>query len=413
MQRSFADKLQDYAALTIRLGINIQPGQELFLTAPVADVEFVRLLVAEAYQAGAKNVQVNFVDDIAAKSRFIYGSDEAVAYAPKWFYDGVANAMEAGAARLGVISEDPGLLSDIDPAKVSTWYGAAGAAAKRVGELVGSAAINWSLVAVPNPRWARLVFPGDSDETAVAKLWEAIFTCCRVDQPDPLQAWRDHCDNLALRRDYLNQLNLTAVCFRGPGTDLEVGLVDQRIWIGGWGTAKNGVTNAPNIPTEEIFSMPHRDRVQGTVSSTLPLSLRGQVVDKIQVEFKDGVVVRASAGEGEKTLIGLLDTDEGSRRLGEVALVPPGCAVARTGLLFTNTLYDENAACHIALGSSFAENMMGYDDLSADERLAAGSNDSRIHVDWMIGSREVEVDGILPSGERKPLMRGLDWVEAV
>lgn len=413
MQRSFADKLNDYAALTIRLGINIQPGQELLIFAPVFATEFVRMLVAEAYQAGAKNVQVLYNDEVVGKSRFLNGSMEATGYAPQWYYDAIAAAHGSGAARLSVVSENPGLLADIEPAKVGAWYGAMGTAAKKVSEIVGSMAINWSVVAVPNPTWAQMVFPTEREDAAVERLWEAIFSVARVNNEEPLKAWQDHCDSLEKRQAYLNDLRLSSVCFKGPGTDLEVGLVDRHEWVGGWGYAKNGVKNAPNIPTEEVFTMPHRDRTNGVVSSTLPLSLRGHVVEGIRVEFKDGKAVDVSARSGESTLIGLMDTDEGSRRLGEIALVPPSGAVAQTGLLFYNTLFDENAACHIALGACYSENLPGHDDLSDAEQLAAGANQSKIHSDWMIGSPEVEVDGILQSGERIALMRGLDWVEPV
>jgi aminopeptidase len=413
MQRTFDEKLKDYAALTIRLGINVQPGQELIISAPVFATEFVRMLVAEAYKAGSKNVQVLYNDEEVSKSRFVNGSDEAAGYAPQWFFDGIAAAHGSGAARLSVASSDPGLLADIDPAKVGAWYGATSTASKKVSELVGSMAINWSVIAVPNPVWAQMVFPGESENLAVDKLWDAIFSVARVNSAEPLKAWEDHCDSLEKRQTYLNNLNLRSVCFKGPGTDLEVGLVEKHEWVGGWGYAKNGVKNAPNIPTEEVFTMPHRDRTNGTVSSTMPLSLRGQVVEGIKVEFKNGVAVAVSAKSGESTLVGLMDTDEGGRRLGEIALVPPSGAVAQTGLLFYNTLFDENAACHIAMGSSYSENLPGVDDLSEGEKLAAGANQSKVHMDWMIGSPEVEVDGILQSGERVALMRGNDWVEQV
>lgn len=413
MPRTFDDKLKDYASLIIRSGINIQPGQELVISAPVFAYEFVRMIVDQAYQAGAKNVQIMFNDEIAGKSRFLNGTDEAIGYAPQWLYDGFATAHENGAARLSVVSEDPGLLGDIDPTKVGQWYGAMSSASRRVSELVGSMTINWSVVAVPNPKWAKMIFPSLDEASAVANLWEAIFSVARLNNEDPLKAWKDHADSLEKRQHYLNDLKMKSVCFRGPGTDLEVGLVDNHTWVGGWGYTKSGIQNAPNIPTEEVFTMPHRERTNGTVSSTLPLSLRGQVVEGIHVEFKDGVAVTVSAKSGEETFVGLLNSDEGARRLGEVALVPPSCAVAQTGLLFYNTLFDENAACHIAMGRSYSENLPGIDDLSESDQLAAGSNDSKIHVDWMIGSPEVEVDGILPSGERKPLMRGSDWVESV
>lgn len=413
MNRTFDDKLKDYAALTIRHGINIQQGQELLIFAPVFATDFVRMLVANAYLAGAKNVQVFYNDEMLTKSRFQNGTSDAAAYAPQWFYDGIAAAHGSGAARLSVVSSDPGLLADIDPAKVGAWYGAVGTAGKKVSEIVGSMAINWSVSAFPNPAWAKMVFPAENENTAIEKLWEAIFSVARVNSPEPLKAWEDHCDSLEKRQAFLNNLNLRSVCFKGPGTDLEVGLVDRHTWVGGWGYAKNGVKNAPNIPTEEVFTMPHRNRTNGVVSSTMPLSLRGQVVDGIRVEFKDGVAVSVSAKSAESTLVGLMDSDEGARRLGEIALVPPSGAVAQTGILFYNTLFDENAACHVAMGSSYSENLPGVDELTDEEQLAAGVNTSKIHMDWMIGSPNVEVDGILQSGERVALMRGNDWVEPV
>lgn len=207
----------------------------------------------------------------------------------------------------------------------------------------------------------------------------------------------------------LNDLQLTELRFRGPGTELNVGLADNHAWQGGWGEAKNGVRCAPNIPTEEVFTMPHRLKTNGKVRSTKPLSLRGRVIEGIEMEFKDGKVVHASAASGEETLLGLLNTDDGARHLGEVALVPITAKVAQTNLLFLNTLYDENAASHIALGRCYAENMNGYNDLTKEQRREAGANDSNVHEDWMIGSAEVDVDGVLPSGEIKPLMRGGLW----
>jgi aminopeptidase len=213
--------------------------------------------------------------------------------------------------------------------------------------------------------------------------------------------------------DWLNSLGLESLHFRGPGTDLKVGLVKDHIWVGGWGTAKNGVKCSPNIPTEEVFTMPHRDRVNGTVTATKPLSVRGQVISGFSITFKDGVAVEWKADNGLETLTGLLETDEGAKRLGEVALVPASSGVSRTGLLFYNGLYDENAASHIALGRCYAENMKGCDDLSEDEKLAAGANDSFIHEDWMIGSDQVDVDGILLDGSTKPLMVKGEWVDPV
>jgi aminopeptidase len=283
-------------------------------------------------------------------------------------------------------------------------------ATRGISEYIAGFQINWCLVGAASPGWAAQVFPNLPHEEALAKLWEGIFLTSRVLEDNPIQAWRSHSEKLEAKVEELNAMRLDALHFRGPGTDLRVGLVENHLWAGGRGTAKNGVLCSPNIPTEEVFTMPHRARVDGTVRSTKPLSVRGQIVDGIEVEFKDGAVVDANASKGLDTLQRLIDTDEGARRLGEVALVPNSAAVSRAGILFLNTLYDENAASHIALGRCYEENLHGLEDLSDDEKLERGANDSVIHVDWMIGSGEIDVDGLHADGSATPLMRAGEWV---
>jgi aminopeptidase len=413
MVRSFEENLAQYASLAVRQGAGLQPGQELIVTAEIGDAKFVRLIVTEAYRLGAKHVEVIWSDPEVTLARFREGSDEAIGYVPMWLVEGLTRAYRENAARLGVLSSDPGLLSSIPPEKVAASSRAQGAARKGMSELISTNALNWSLVGAASPGWAKAVFPELPQDEAVAKLWDAIFLTARVYEPDPAAAWEAHCENLTQRMAWLNDLKLDAVHFRGPGTDLRVGLVPGHVWVAGGSTSKHGIPFSPNVPTEEIFTMPHRERVDGIVSSTKPLSLRGQVVDGIEVEFKDGVVVGASARKGEETLKKLLESDEGARRLGEVALVPHSSKVSQSGVLFLNTLYDENAASHIALGSSYGENLAGYEGFSDEERLARGANDSIIHVDWMIGSGEVDVDGILADNTILPLMRGGEWVSGL
>lgn len=410
MPRSFQENLRLFATLSVREGVAIQPGQELILTSAVEQAPFVRLLAEEAYRAGAKNVAVIWSDSELALARFRHGTDEAIGYAPGWLYDGITRAFSENAARLSVTSEDPSMLASIPPEQVAVNSRATSMAAKAMFEYIGAFKINWCIVGAASKAWAERVFPGIPSEEAVAKLWDAIFLTSRVLEDDPIAAWSAHCDRLRERMDYLNSLKMSALHFQGPGTDLKVGLVDDHVWIGGRGDSQNGVTCSPNIPTEEVFTMPHRMRVDGTVSSTKPLSLRGHLVDGIQVEFKDGAVVRATAKQGEETLTRLIGTDDGSKRLGEVALVPNSAKVAQSGVLFLNTLYDENGASHIALGAALGENMKGYENLTEEERLERGANDSLTHVDWMIGSGEVDVDAILRDGSSKPLMRSGEWV---
>ena len=411
MPRSFDENLALYARLIVSQGLGLAHGQELIVVAEIDQAALVRKIAEEAYRAGAKNVEVLWSDPQLSLIRFREGSAEAIAYAPAWIIDGTARAHRENAARLGISSSDPGLLASVDPARVATSSRAQAQARKEIGNLIAGSEVNWCLVGAASEGWAKKVFPNETAEQAVSKLWECIFFTSRVLEDDPIAAWEAHKKNVAQRKEWLNGLKLDALHFKGPGTDLRVGLVPNHLWVGVESTMKNGVTCSPNIPTEEIFTMPHRLRVDGTVSSSKPLSLRGQIVDGISVEFKDGLLVGGRAEKGDETLQRLLATDEGAKRLGEVALVPKSSKVAQTRVLFCNSLYDENAASHIALGASFAENLQGYDDLSAQERLAAGANDSLIHIDWMIGSGEMNVAGIQSGGAVVELMQNGEWVD--
>jgi len=408
--RSFEENLRLYAELAVREGLGLAEGQEVLVFAEIDQSPFVHLVAEAAYRAGAKNVEVIYRDPELTRVRFAAGSDEAIGYAPTWLYEGVANAHRAGAARLGIISNDPQLLADVPADRIRASSLAQSKASKPISEIVSDMAINWSLVGASSAGWAQRVFPELPQEEAVALLWEKIFLSSRVLEPDPIAAWIAHSESLESKVEWLNELRLDAVHFKGPGTDLRVGLVKNHLWAGGRGVAKNGIRCSPNIPTEEVFTMPHRMRTEGVVSSTKPLSLRGQLLDGIRVEFREGQIVHAEAKSGNETLQGLIDTDAGARRLGEVALVPHSSKVSLTETLFLNSLFDENAASHIALGASYSENLQGIDDMSEDQRLEHGANDSLIHTDWMIGSAEVDVDGIRGDGSVVPLMRAGEWV---
>ena len=269
-------------------------------------------------------------------------------------------------------------------------------------------AINWCVISCATPAWARSVFPAKPAADALASLWKAIFACSRADTPDPVQAWADHCKALKARTDFLNARRYTALKYRGPGTDVTIGLVDGHVWKGGASLAKNGVICNPNIPSEEVFTMPHKDRVDGSVAATKPLSYGGTFIDGIKVRFAAGRIVEAHAATGEAAFIKMIDTDEGGRRIGEVALVPHSSPISASGVVFNETLFDENAASHIALGRCYPTNVVGGEDEAVV--TAAGGNDSLIHVDWMIGTPDMDVDGVTASGEREPLMRAGEWV---
>lgn len=409
MSRSFQENLQRYAELAVAEGVALAPGQELLVFAEIGSAPLVRLVAAEAYRRGAKNVEVFFSDPELSLARYRDGSDEAIGYAPQWLIDGVATAHRANAARLGILSTDPALLSQVAPDRVAAQSKAQGQARRVISEIIAGFEINWSLIGAASPAWASRVFPNLPADEAEARLWEAIFLTSRVLEDDPVTAWRTHSEHLEARVKLLDEMKLDALHFRGPGTDLRVGLAEGHVWAGGRGRARNGILCSPNIPTEEVFCMPHRERVDGVVSSTMPLSLRGQMIDGIQVEFVNGAAVNVKARQGEEAFAKLVATDDGACRLGEVALVPHSSKVGQSGVLFLNTLYDENAASHIAFGACYGENLAGYDEMSEEERLKHGANDSIVHVDWMIGSGEVDVDGVRPDGSLVPLMRAGEW----
>ena len=406
---SFEARLDRLAEVAVRSGLNLQPGQEPVIQAQLEAVPLVRRVTEHAYRVGASLVTTLLADEQAALIRLRHGSDEGMDAAAGWLLDGLATAHERNAAALSITSGDPSLLSGQDPARVGRVARALSAAGKRRLDLITQFRVNWLVLPAASPGWARAVFPGLDEAEAVARLWEAIFAASRIDGPDPLADWAAHYERLAGWAARLNARRYASLHFRGPGTDLRVGLADGHLWKGGAGVARNGVTCNPNIPTEEVFTTPHRDRVDGHVTSSKPLALRGSLVDGIAMRFEAGRAVEVSAREGGEVLARLLDTDEGARRLGEVALVPNSSPIARSGLLFRNTLLDENAACHIAMGSAYTECLVDGSSLGPAEAGGRGANDSLIHVDWMIGSGEMDVDGVAADGRAEPVMRRGEW----
>lgn len=402
-------KLDKLAEVAIKVGLQLQKGQDLVLTAPLVAVPLVRLITAHAYKAGASTVTTFYSDEETTLARYRHGHDASFDRAPNWLYDGMAKAYENGAARLAIAGDNPMLLAQEDPAKVGRANKATSIAYKPALEHISNFDINWNICSYPNPSWAKLVFPDLPIEDAVRKLADAIFAASRVDREDPVAAWAEHNGELKKRSTWLNGERFAALHFTGPGTDLTVGLADGHEWHGGASTAKNGVTCNPNIPTEEVFTTPHALKVDGHVSSTKPLSHQGTLIDNIQVRFEGGRIVEAKASKGEAVLNKVLDTDEGARRLGEVALVPHSSPISASGVLFYNTLFDENASCHIALGQCYSKCFLNGASLSQDQIKAQGGNSSLIHIDWMIGSGQVDIDGIRADGSKVPVMRKGEW----
>jgi aminopeptidase len=405
-----AARLDRLAEVAVKVGLGLVPGQELVMTASVEALPLVRRITEHAYRSGAALVTTIFADEEATLMRFRHAPDGSFDKAPAWLFNGMAEAFKAGAARLAIAGEDPSLLAGQDPDKVARANRARSAAYMPALKLIAGFDINWNIVSFASVAWARTVFPGEPEEVAVARLWDAIFAASRVDAEDPVAAWAAHNDGLHARARHLNGRRYHSLRFRGPSTDLTVGLADDHEWHGGSSRAKNGIVCNPNIPTEEVFTTPHKNRVSGHVSATKPLSYQGTLIEKIAVRFEEGRIVEARAEKGQDVLAKVLDTDEGARRLGEVALVPYSSPISRSGLLFYNTLFDENAASHIALGQSYSQCFVNGGALSPEELAARGANASLIHIDWMIGSSEIDVDGITADGSEEAVMRRGEWV---
>jgi aminopeptidase len=409
---TFESKLSQYAELAIRVGLNLQPGQHLGLTgrgSGPALTSFMRQVVESAYQAGATYVDAFVLDSQYELSRLQHATQESLDYYPDWPKDRLMDIVEQGGAIMSVSAGDPNLLSGQDPERISISSRAKALAGKPVSDALGRSAMNWLSLAVPSPAWAAQVFPDLPAEEQQTQLWESIFTVMRLNEPDPVAAWRSHIDRIVARCRYLSDKQYDALSFAGPGTELTVGLVPQHVWQGGSGSTQSGIEFTPNLPTEEIFTLPHRERTEGFVRATKPFSLRGVLVEDFSLTFRKGEVVDIEAAQGKEMLRNLIDTDAGAGRLGEVALVPHSSPISASGLVFLNTLYDENAACHIALGQAYKFSHKDGLTFSSEEFVDVGGNESAIHVDFMIGSQDLDVDGITTGGDREPLLRAGEW----
>lgn len=402
-------RLDRLAEVAVRIGLQLQSGQDLLLTAPADAIPLVRRVTEHAYRAGAGLVIPLLSDEELTLARYRFANDRSFDRAASWLFEGMARAFSENTARLAIVGDNPMLLAGQDPAKVARANKANSIAFKPALDKIAGFDINWNIIAWPGSAWARQVFAGEPEEVAVAKLADAIFKASRVDTEDPVAAWMEHNAALRQRTQWLNDQRFAALQYTGPGTELMIGLADGHEWQGGASNAKNGIVCNPNIPTEEVFTTPHALRAEGRVRSTKPLSYQGTLIDDIAVRFEGGRIVEASATRGLEVLNKVLDTDEGARRLGEVALVPHSSPISASGLLFYNTLFDENAACHIALGQCYSKCFIGGSDLTPDQVAEQGGNKSLIHIDWMIGSGELDIDGVRADGSRLPVFRKGEW----
>jgi aminopeptidase len=410
----FTQKLENLAMLAVQVGNNLQPHQRLFIRSPLEAAPLVRLIAKTAYRAGASLVDVVWTDDATTLERLIHSAETNLSEVSEMRYMAMEAAIERGDAYLSILANDPEAYREADPKRIATMTRAMGVRGKRASEMFGSGQVNWSIIAYAVPNWSRRIFPELSEAEGMNKLWDAIFTASRADQPDPVAAWKTHLTDLEARRDYLNTQHLRRLEFRAPGTDLSLVLPDLHRWEGGRARTSNPkhampFSYVPNIPTEEVFTMPHRLGANGTVRSSKSLSYGGKIIEGITMTFKDGKAIVAGAARNEDLLHQMLETDEGASRLGEVALVAESSPVAKSGVLFQETLFDENAACHIAQGRAYAYTLHGGNGMTQPELEAHGANNSQVHVDWMIGSKHMDVIGIRADGSKLALLEAGQW----
>lgn len=404
--------LNKYAAFTVQVGVNVQKGQTLIIRCPVEGAYFGRACMEAAYKAGARDVVIRWEDEKAARIRMELGEEEALSetkpYELRSYLDYAES--EGGCCLLAIHASDPEIFKGLDTGKINRVSLAKQEAMKSWREYTMKDRVQWCVVAIPTPAWAASVFPGLSEDEAQEKLWSAIFDVCRVTGGDPVSAWKEHVAKTAACRDKLNELQLESIHMTSAnGTDLTVGLAEGHTWEGACSKAENGTVFIANVPTEEVFTAPHRERVNGVVKGTKPYVYNGQLIEGFSVTFKDGVVVEYSAEKNAELLGQLLDSDEGARRIGEIALVPASSPINRSGLLFYNTLFDENAACHIAFGAGYPTTVKGGAAMTTEELLACGVNDSAIHEDVMVGAEDMTITGLTKTGETVTIFENGEW----
>lgn len=402
--------LKKYAKLAIYQGVNVQKNQTLVISSPIECAKFTRMLVEEAYIKGAKEVVVQWNDELTGKLKYKYSPMEVFETVPEWVKESRLSYAKEGACFLSISASDPELLKDVDPKKVATFRKASSIASREFSSRLMSNENAWSIVSIPTVGWAKKVFPNVSEDEAVEKLWDAIFKIVRVDSQDPVKAWEEHKNTLKKNMDFLNSKRFKSLHYTNSlGTDLIIQLPEKHLWAGGAEFTQDGTEFIANMPTEEIFSMPKKTGVNGKVVSSMPLNYGGNLINNFSLTFKDGKVVDFSAEEGYETLKNLLDTDEGAKYLGEVALVPYNSPISNSNIIFFNTLYDENASCHLAFGKAYSLCIKDGEKMSEEELLKEGANDSLTHVDFMIGTKDLQITGTTYDNEKFNIFVNGNW----
>ncbi|MCU9614506.1 aminopeptidase [Caldibacillus lycopersici] len=405
----FETKLDKYAELAVKVGVNIQQGQILSISAYIHSAPLVRRIVKKAYEAGAKDVFIEWADEEITRTKYELAPDDTFEEYPKWRASEKNELAENGAAFMSIVSSSPDLLSGIEPSRITAFSKAAGSALTTFRQYTQSDKVSWTVIGAASQSWADKVFPEVAEEERVTKLWDAIFSACRIDTADPVAAWKSHDTKLHKIVDYLNNKRYVKLAYTAPGTDLTVGLPERHVWVGAGSVNVQGNAFMANMPTEEVFSVPQRDAVNGYVTSTKPLSYSGNLIENFTITFENGKIVNVKAEKGEAILKQLVETDEGSHYLGEVALVPHNSPISESNVLFYNTLFDENASNHFAIGAGYAFCVEGGKEMSQEELLANGVNTSLTHVDFMVGSSEMNIDGIKADGSKEAIFRNGNW----
>lgn len=405
----FQTNLEKYAELAVKVGVNLQKGQTLVINTTLDSQELVQLVVKRAYENGAANVIVNWNDDIVSKLKYDLAPDEAFHEYPKWRAKELEELAENGAAFMSIVSSSPDLLKGVNPERIANFQKATGLALKEYRKYILTDKVSWTVIAAASDDWAAIVFPEEPSETRVQKLWDAIFKATRVDNDNPVEAWKAHDANLHEKVGYLNNKRYKKLHYKAPGTDLTIELNDKHLWVGAGSMNVRGNEFMANMPTEEVFTVPLKNGVNGVVASTKPLSYGGNIIDRFSITFENGRIVEYKAEEGEEILKRLIETDEGSHYLGEVALVPYHSPISQSNILFYNTLFDENASNHLAIGSAYSFCIDGGKNMSQEQLAENGLNESITHVDFMIGSNEMDIDGITADGKIEPIFRNGNW----